>query len=109
MQLTRNCLYLVQVNLKNLHNSLSQEIYPLQTNDQFRRYNNLASHCKTINPTSDLLNLARVLPEPSNAQRMPKLKVFIPAGPMGDNESDYGVSLPFHHMSNFNNILSLLG
>lgn len=67
-----------------------------QATDQVRRYDTLAGQCKAISPPQDLVNFSRSLPLPPNAQRMPKLKIFVPPGPVDQND-EYGVNKFFRH------------
>lgn len=66
----------------------------LQAVEQAKRYDGLASQCKTVSGTQDLTYFVRSLPMPPNAHRIPR-KIFAPPQPPqpveGEEIPDYNV------------------
>lgn len=92
-------------NFLEIYTTLTFTIYKIMTNyliiknifqavEQARRYDGLASQCKSVSGLQDLGNLARVLPVPPNALKIPK-KAFAPPQPPptadGEEIPDYNV------------------
>ncbi|XP_037956778.1 uncharacterized protein LOC119686298 [Teleopsis dalmanni] len=76
--------------LEEIHNDLCSiiadsilqgvDIIANKASDQAKRYGNLTIQCNSVSPTQDLTNFVRILPLPSQAQKVPR-RVFAPPQP----------------------------